>query len=242
MNAVSQQFPSLDRSWADAAMHELIARGASSAAIGDALATADAHCADSGESAGEAFGDPRAYAASVPLSGDRLAHEQLGDYLAAARPSIVGLVGMMLAFRVLDSQLGGTLVPVTWGDVLGVVGILAFSIAIARYVAVIFRHKVAGFLVAWVCALGLIMLPILLTTPLFTLRVWVAASLAAAALLGSAIWATAIDDEPDPVLDPRPGAEPPSPPRAFLVLTRWLFVVATAVGCGLIWVIHSVAG
>jgi len=51
--------------WRDNFVIALKLRNISGRQIGDALAQVDAHCTDSGEVPGEAFGDPVAYATHV---------------------------------------------------------------------------------------------------------------------------------------------------------------------------------
>ncbi len=243
MNAVHhQQFSALDRDWAESAIRELVARGADRGPIGEALATADAHCADSGESAEEAFGSPREFAASVHLRPGDVADERIGRQLRAARPTILGLAGMMLAFRVLDSHLSGKAVEVTLGDLLGVAAILAVAILAVRHVGLLLRHRVASMVVGWPILTGVILLPALVTPVLSTVPVALGAAVATIAVVGSGVWATAIGAEPEAVPDPRPGAVPARTSTAFVVVSRWLFVVATLVGCGLVYVIHAAAG
>lgn len=62
--------PHVEQKWANDFVLALRLRDVSGAAIGAALADVDAYCADSGESAREAFGDPTAYAQSLAFSAE----------------------------------------------------------------------------------------------------------------------------------------------------------------------------
>ncbi len=60
--------PHVEQDWAADFVLALRLRDVPGAAIGAALAEVDAHCADAGEGAREAFGDPTAYADSLEFS------------------------------------------------------------------------------------------------------------------------------------------------------------------------------
>lgn len=60
--------PHVDPKWAATFTMELNIRQAAGEEIGAALAEVDSHCAESGESAQEAFGDPIEYASQLDLS------------------------------------------------------------------------------------------------------------------------------------------------------------------------------
>lgn len=62
-------FSTTHKSWVEPFIMELRLANVPGTAIGDALETVHAHCADSGESPHEAFGDPKEYARSLGLAG-----------------------------------------------------------------------------------------------------------------------------------------------------------------------------
>ncbi|MGO1385454.1 MAG: hypothetical protein ACTHU1_11800, partial [Arachnia sp.] len=67
-NARPEQLaPSIEASWREAFVLELRLQGASGSTLADALSEVETHCADSGESALEAFGDPVEYAGALDL-------------------------------------------------------------------------------------------------------------------------------------------------------------------------------
>ena len=57
--------PHISKDWREDYIIAMRTQDASGEQIGDALATVDAHCAESGESAEEAFGDPTTYATTL---------------------------------------------------------------------------------------------------------------------------------------------------------------------------------
>lgn len=62
--------PHVEESWAETFVIELRLRDAPGRVIGDALAEVESHCAESGETAAEAFGEPVAYARSLALAAE----------------------------------------------------------------------------------------------------------------------------------------------------------------------------
>lgn len=239
---LNRQFAHLDPAWVDSVALELIGRGGDGRSVGEALAVADAHCADSGETAQEAFGTPREYADAVHLRPEDVTARQLGHQLKVARGSLIGLIGMTLAFRVTTAHLDGGPVAVTVGDVLSIVGILAFAIILVRSLRLLIRHRVASGLVAGVAAVGIVLGPILLTHVLFTMPVVVAAVISAATLIASGIVSTLTIEPQSPIIDPRSGTPAaPGNSRLFIVFTNWLFVSGTAIGVGVVLLIDRLA-
>ena len=62
--------PHVEPAWLDAFVLALRVHGVPGTLIGDALAEVESHCAEAGEPAAEAFGDPVAYAQSLELAPD----------------------------------------------------------------------------------------------------------------------------------------------------------------------------
>lgn len=231
-----REYPHLDRKWADAATRELVARGADGRAIGDALATADTHCADSGENANDAFGDPRTYAESIALSSHSLEQRALRNQVKAAWPSLIGLAGMFLTFRVVDTHLNhSTSVPIRVGDLVALVGIVALSIALIHRIDLLMHHPVVSWIVASAVFTGIIAAQILLTSALGHAHILVAAVIAAALLIGCGVWGTlTAGTAPDPVTDPRPGSRLARPGKRFKLVTAWLLPALTVIFGGVI--------
>lgn len=101
--------------------------------IGAQLELVEAHCADSGQDAELAFGEPRAYAASLPLQGrgDPWAMRDLSRELAS--PMSLALLGMLVTLAGTNSLLSGAPPVLTWtlpavviGSVLGAVALVVW--------------------------------------------------------------------------------------------------------------------
>ena len=104
--------PNISKGWRDDFIIAMRTQDASGEQIGDALATVDAHCAESGESAEEAFGDPKAYATTLvpePVAGSGLGASFLVGVL-------MGLLGLLIVPRAVDDWVTGSSFAVTIGD------------------------------------------------------------------------------------------------------------------------------
>jgi hypothetical protein len=107
--------------------------------VGDAVAEVEAHCADSGQNPGDAFGDPATYADTVAASRASGTFRPTGmfwgrtKYLRLAART-VGILGGVFAIQAGSAGLsGGRSAAVTAGELLGVVlGTTAMALAVAR--------------------------------------------------------------------------------------------------------------
>lgn len=84
--------PHIDPRWSEEFILELRLTGVSGEQIGAALAEADSHCAESGETAEEAFGAPAAYARSLDLP----AQSEDRSLSRGPLPTVVKLAGMLM--------------------------------------------------------------------------------------------------------------------------------------------------
>ncbi len=220
-------YTALERRWVDDVTRELAIRGASGRAIGEALAIVDAHCAESGQEAEQAFGPAADYAGSVHLRASDTEAHSLAAQVRAAWPSLLGLAGMLLAFRCIDAYQTSSAVPIRWGDLIGLVGIIALSVAAVRWIGVLIHHPVLSWVVGTALFTGVIGLQIVTTAEIARVPLPGAAIGAGLALVGSGIWGTLAGPEVDVVRDPRPGAPAPRAMRAFGLVTNWLFLILT---------------
>lgn len=209
-------------------MLELRGRGATGARIGDALAIAEAHCADSGEGPVEAFGEPKEYAASVALSTSERP-DTIAELAALSLPTLVGLAGMMLAFAATSAWQAGQATEVSWGALTGVVLIMALSVTLARWLPwIASRLWVVG--VAVGCAMVAYVVLVLNATSLaFALPTPIAA-LASVVLLGVGVFWSRRVTEADPVSDPLLGDPSPRMTRVVVAIQPWALPVMTALG------------
>jgi hypothetical protein len=227
-----------DRRWQEEFVLTLRLDDVTGPAIGQALAEVEAHCLDSGESAAEAFGNPREYA-------DRLA---LRDASTAPFHLTPGLIVNALALVA-----GLTLVVPAAGAALRGDGELTLSVGFAASVALtgaivlgvtvglrflLQRPVVATFVLGIAIAAAAVVATVL-TRPLFSLAAWptaVVSGVATAGLLAWSWWIRRRDD--DPITDPVTGRAEPTPgllralgsPRFFVAVLAVLIWISTLTG------------
>ena len=134
--------PHLDKKWRDEFILEMRFLDVPGDRIGDALVTADSHVQESGESALEAFGDPKAYAQETAQ-----AYGHLDDAGMRAKPRDVfgmgiGVLGMFATSTAFAAWLEGTGVPVTVGGALAFAVMLILVAAVTRWSEPILRLAV----------------------------------------------------------------------------------------------------
>ncbi len=105
--------PHVEPGWANDLLLELRLRGVDGRQIGAALAEVEAHCAESGESALDSFGDPTTYAVELALQGPAAAMDMGRELFSTA----AGLGGMMATLAAVGAWQGGTQVQITTGFV-----------------------------------------------------------------------------------------------------------------------------
>lgn len=175
--------PSIDPRWRDAFVLALRMRDLPPTAIADHLKLVETHCAESGEGAQEAFGDPADYADTLaPLPSERPR-----DLAALVPPAVVGLLAGSLLVEGVIGLTAGRPVEVTTGDlVAGAVLLVAALLA----VTLLFRLR-RPLLPTFAVAVGAVVLAVLLdlglTTSVAELPAWLALVLALALLVGMVV-------------------------------------------------------
>lgn len=225
--------PHVEPAWAEAFVVELRLRGVEGRRIGAALAEVEAHCAESGESAQEAFGDPTAYAVELALDGTVTL-----DWRGELVPSVLGLSGMMLTLGAVGASRAGTLVELTTGLALVVVlAVLGTTLVVRhadRVLRAVVRHR-------WLAVVGALA-PIGLFVAILLLGRQTLVSLPPAGTLvvgvvflgASTAMAVRIAEPADPVVGPAEAGgagtmAEGAVSRGLQRLTPWLFPVLTAV-------------
>lgn len=239
MSTTHPTYPHLTRAWADAVALELRLRGASGARVGDSLAEADAHCADSGETPEEAFGAPEDYVAALPVSEAERRSATTGATLRDALPSLAGLVGMLLAFQAMAAWQSGAGVPVRHGMLLGALIIIATSVLVVWRGDVFLRRVWAGGLLLGAALVATVAAFLLLTGTLVVLPVPVTVVLVLALLAVPVI--VSLRDDTDEVVDPLRGRSDSPSDRWLRRLHPWLFPILTLIGLGLLAAINAAA-
>ncbi len=229
MSGNNDLFPTLDPAWAQELTIELRIRGVDGATIGETLATAEAHCQDSGESAIDAFGPAREYAGTLPppprgtVRSDR----------RLAVPSAIGLAGMLLSFRTVDAWRAAAQIPLTLGTVLTWIAVLGATLVLVGHLGLLLRGRWR----AWAIMTGLFaaigLLSVTPTPTLLHLAPGAAAALVAV-LLGTSVALTyRLSPEPDMIRHPLGNGARSRSDVVVEGLTPWVFVILTVVGNGL---------
>ena len=225
--------PHVDDSWVDGFVVRLRLLDVPGDRIGDALAEVDAHCADSGESALEAFGDPVAYADSLDLPSKP---DEAGIRRTLAGSGLQ-IIGLLLTPQAVGTLATGGSLPVSAGGVTTLGVMVAVLAAFAVWHDAVLRSMIARPW-PWCIGIGLLatacVLPMLLwQTQVADVDPWVGLALAVALLVvGGVVQARALGAG-DPVL--LPGEERPAPrvepvvwmmPAAAVVLSAFAWFVA----------------
>ncbi|WP_069385279.1 hypothetical protein [Cellulosimicrobium cellulans] len=163
--------PHVDPQWAEAVLLELRIQGVAGDQIGEVLGEVDSHCAESGEDAQEAFGDPVEYARSLglPPSPGQGPAAIVGSVL----PTLVQLVGMLLTLWSVPALAEGAAVEVTVGQALAAVAVVAAVLLLVwrpePALRALVRHPVLGTLGFGAASAALVVPLVLLRGALVTL-------------------------------------------------------------------------
>ena len=225
MSGSSDLFPTLDADWAQELTTELRIRGVDGTAIGEALATAEAHCRDSGESALDAFGPAREYAETVPAP----ARDGSAGDARLAVPAAIGVAGMLLSFRAVDAWQSGTQVSLTFGTLLTWSVILGATLVLVRHLELVLRGRWRFWLIVMSLSAAIGALSVAPTPTLLHLTPGWAAVLVAGLLCVSVVWSRVTTPTSDAIRHPlRPTTRSRSE-AAVEGLTPWLFVILALV-------------
>lgn len=225
--------PHIDQGWGERFIVEQRLADRTGAQIGDALATVDAHCGESGESAQEAFGDPAAYSQSlVGERGGEVTRISSRTTLGIA----CGLISLLVVPRAIESWITGASFTASAGDLVGwaVVAALAAVVLIwpTPVLTWLFRNPRKVFALPFAVLILLIIPQALLRGTVLDVG-WGAPLVAGLVLLGlSVVLAWPDLSGVDPVRDPRVG----SPAGATLAkgwFTALMFPVLTVIIVGM---------
>ncbi|GMA39377.1 hypothetical protein [Mobilicoccus caccae] len=229
-----------DQAWIDDMVVELRLRDVKGTVIGDAVAAVESHCADSGETPREAFGDPREYARSLEFGESQQEDTSPGEWVRVLAPVVVGLLGFVLSnATVLALTRGHDVVAIGWG-------IVAFLLVLALVVVVaskILRVLVTNTVLGILFFVGSITLMTVLAAAwratAFTIPVPLAGVVAIALLVASVIGARLQRGTADPVIDPLDRRDRYARPRSdrmravLRFVSEWIFVICAVIAGGL---------
>ncbi|MDR1808584.1 MAG: hypothetical protein LBR33_11855 [Propionibacteriaceae bacterium] len=223
--------PHVDPEWASAFLIELRLQEVPGDRIGDALAEVEAHVAESGETAAEAFGDPAEYAKSLGLK----ARPTSGAALLGTMLSLVPFVlALDLVWDGAAALRAGKVCPIEVGQLTSVglfgVVLVVFAVATGPTLRLIGRCRSAAGPVVGLVAVLIALPSFFWSVPVFTIPARWALLVGAAILLASApvdYWTMSRLN--DPVTPPLPGPGEPDDAAAAAReerrrrLQAWLF-------------------
>lgn len=150
--------------------------------IGDALEQVRSHCAESGEDARTAFGDPAEYARSLGLPAQKV---RFAGMLVGTG---AGLVGMFLALWGFTSWLDGETVAITVGRIVAAVALVLAAPLLLRYLRTVLERPWFAVVLAVVGLAAVVVAPIVLTTALAHLPALAVTAVGLVVVIGTAVW------------------------------------------------------
>lgn len=231
--------PSVEKAWRDDFILELRLRSVNGQAIGDALMTVETHVAECGESAYEAFGEPKAYAGEIASVTAAAGH----GWVVSARTvagSLLGLLGMLLSVAAFTGWLEGEPVEVTTGVLVGLalVILLASTAFFTATLRLLSEHRWIVLPVPALIVGALVGLFVLLEEPLFELSVTAVAA-AGVVLLAASLALSWAEQPADLDQVSAPGSTRPASTLS-RVAAAAVFPLLTLVLLGLTWVLHVI--
>lgn len=244
--------PHVEERWAEAFVVELRLLDVPGAALGAALAEVDSHCAESGEPAAEAFGDPVAYARSLDLPAQTEGPWWLVPVLGPVGSQVLGMLVLgwgggpvVSAWRAGEA---GATVELTVGMLTMAAALAAVAVLVARYSSWVLRQVVDRPVVTWLVftlltgSLGVG--AVLLDVPLLVLPAVPVALAGALLLAAGTVWsvvqvrAGTLDDpvvSPLPVPGEQTGEGERSGARGLSSFVTWMVPVFALVPLGVAW-------
>ena len=236
-----------DRKWIEELVIALRLRDVRGDAIADAVAAVESHCAESGETPHEAFGDPHDYAASLDFPDDLLITATARDWLGLLGPVVAGLMGLTAATATVRAVRLGQEVEISVGQLASFAFLAVFVLLTVRVLAALLRHMVAGSLFLGAGLVGATALAVALQQTAFSADPLVMGLVAALLLALSVVGNRRLAGRPtDPVRDPRDGRDRYSrsdtadgrgsaAAQAFAAASGWVYVLAAVALGALTW-------
>ncbi|MCG2797470.1 MAG: hypothetical protein L6367_02910 [Cellulomonas sp.] len=226
--------PHVDPGWTEAALIELRLIGVDGRAIGSVLAEVESFCAESGQSAHEAFGDPEAYVRSLDLPTDQ---GPMGRELwSSIGPAAVQSVGMVSVTWAVASWRDGVAVAFEAWHLVLLALLITSVLLVARFYDAVIRFVVRRSF-WWTWLLTMAQLLVLVGTALAVRRLapgvlWAApvGTVLAAGLVLLLVGALARPPADDPVTAPlRQDAVSSRAARVLAGSSRWIIPAMTVV-------------
>lgn len=232
-----------DRKWIEELIIALRLRDVRGDAIGDAVAAVESHCAESGETPHEAFGDPHDYAASLDFPAAQREPVTGKVWLAVLAPVVAGLLGLAAAVAMVRAVRLGQDVEITMGQLASLALLGVIVLAITRILSLLLRSWALGTLVFGGAIVVMTAVAVLWRQPAVSapplVMGLVAALLLAFSVVGNRRQAGRLAD---PVRDPRDGHDRYDPNgrgsaagHAFAAASGWVYVLAAVALGALTW-------
>ncbi|WP_131103767.1 hypothetical protein [Ornithinimicrobium sufpigmenti] len=231
--------PSVEKAWRDDFILELRLRSVNGQAIGDALMTVETHVAESGASAHEAFGQPKAYAGEI-ASATAAAGSGWAVSATTIAGSLLGLLGMFLSVAAFTGWLEGEPVEVSTGGLVGfgLVILLASTAFFTATLRLLAEHRWIVLPIPALLVGALVGLFVLLEEPLFELPVPAVAAAGIILLVASVALSWA--EQPADLDQVSAPGRKPSVSTFSQVAAAAIFPLMTLVLLLLTWVLHLI--
>lgn len=184
--------PHIEPRWSEDFILELRLHGVAGDHIGAALAEADSHCAESGESAEEAFGPAAEYARSLELP----VQDDGAELRRGLLPTVSKLVGMFMVIWSVSFYVQGEPAPIRLGAVLSLLLLVAVTVWTVLRPEGVLRTAVERtglvILLNVLFVAVVVLLVWLLDQELFTVPSGTAMTAGAAVLLAGTLWELAL--------------------------------------------------
>lgn len=228
--------------WRDELVLTLRLRDVSGAQIGDAVAHVESYCAESGETADEAFGDAREYAQSLPF--DALVPSSTVLSLSHLVRLGVSLAGMFVTIEAVSGWVSQETPSLTLGVLVAVPVVVLVAVLVTRRLEWVLRRPWLGAL-ALVPGMGATMAALLLLDqPVLSIPPVPMTIFGILLLVGPSVWETARRSEvdADPVVSPLD--DPEDARRAngrSTLLAAWIIPLMSIPAVALVAVVAALA-
>ncbi|MFF3063009.1 hypothetical protein ACFVQ3_00485 [Oerskovia sp. NPDC057915] len=243
--------PHVDERWTEAFVLELRLLDVPGSALGAALAEVESHCAESGEPAADAFGDPVAYARSLDLPVEPDGRWEVVTVLGPTTAQFLGLLVLGAGgSAVVLAERAGEMAPsvdVTAGMLASIAVFVAAILLFYRFSSTVLRRvlerPVVSTLALTGCMTVLVVLPVVLDAALATLPAWPVAVCGAVVLAAGTVWSAVqvrkgtLDD---PIVAPLPGEPQDGPDRSSRLLSAtvtWVVPVFALASLAVTWLL-----
>jgi hypothetical protein len=183
--------PHVDQKWAETFAVELRLLGVQGSRIGDALSEVESHCAESGESGQQAFGDPEEYARGLQLPAH--ADTSARALLRSVTPTILQVLGMLMLLWGFAAWREGGQLEITTAHLVTTTVFLLVALALIRFadrvLRFVNRQPLSLFIILMAFTAAVIFSFQFLVDVIWRLAAGWSLAAGAVALIGGVVWA-----------------------------------------------------